>query len=138
MTSIPDNLAYFSSLDSDECLRLLSEARVGRVIWNAPDGLSALPVNHELIDGGVNFCTTLGSPLAALTEPTVVAFQVDQIDPETRVGWSVLLRGTSGTTDGDATASWVPGRRGVGVRIVPDKVTGRVMSSPMEEDENNE
>jgi len=138
MTSLSDDLAYFSPLEADECLRLLSEAWVGRVIWNAADGLSALPVNHELVDGAVRFCTTLGSPLASLTEPTLVAFQVDQIDPETRVGWSVLVRGTSGPADGEGNGSWLPGRRGVGVRIVPDKVTGRVVSSPMEEDENNE
>jgi hypothetical protein len=36
------------------------------------------------------FCTANGGKLAAATLQRVVAFQVDEIDPEGRTGWSVL------------------------------------------------
>jgi nitroimidazol reductase NimA-like FMN-containing flavoprotein (pyridoxamine 5'-phosphate oxidase superfamily) len=55
---------------------------------------AALPAAHPvsyLLDGDeVVFCTTNGGKLAAATLQRVVAFQVDEIDPAGRTGWSVL------------------------------------------------
>ena len=51
---------------------------------------AAQPVNYILDGEEIVFRTANGSKLAAATRHAVVGFQVDEIDPRTRTGWSVL------------------------------------------------
>ena len=91
-------VTYFSRLDADECWALLADAEVGRIAWLGPDGISIVPVNFRTSGGVIVFHTAPGTMLSALTEPTEVSFQVDEIDKETAIGWTVLARGTSTRT----------------------------------------
>jgi uncharacterized protein len=79
-----------TELGREECLRLLAGRLVGRVVFTE----AALPAAHPvayLLDGDeVLFRTANGGKLAAATLRHVVAFQVDEIDPIGRTGWSVL------------------------------------------------
>lgn len=92
MTSEPgQGVTYFSRLDADECWALLAEAEVGRVAWAHAGGILVIPANYRIHDRTIEFQTTEGGALSRLVEPTVVAFEVDEIDAETAMGWSVLI-----------------------------------------------
>jgi Predicted flavin-nucleotide-binding protein len=121
-------VTYFERLDVPECLRLLGGGGVGRVVWQGADGLTVLPVNYRLINGAVVFHTSPASPLARLAEPTQVAFQVDEIDHGTAVGWSVLVRGTSRPSEVAGSVSFLAHNQPVSVAVNVEEVTGRVIS----------
>jgi uncharacterized protein len=79
------------TLDRDECLRLLSKGVVGRVIFTEAALPATLPVCYLLDGEEIIFCTPAASKLASTaTQHAVVAFQADDIDPDTHTGWSVL------------------------------------------------
>ena len=82
--------AEFIELDRAECLRLLGEAAIGRVVFTESALPAAQPVNYLLDDEEVVFRTANGSKLAAATRHHVVAFETDHVDERTRTGWSVL------------------------------------------------
>jgi len=75
----------------DEALRLLASAPVGRVVFTLRALPAVLPVNFVLDGDAVVFRTAPGSKLTAAVRNAVVAFQVDQIDPQTQTGWSVVV-----------------------------------------------
>ena len=122
-------VTYFERLDVPECLRLLRTGGVGRVAWQDDgEGLTVLPVNYRVIGDSVVFRTSAASTLVRLTRPTRVAFQVDEIDRATAVGWSVLVRGMSGTCKVRDVVSFLPRDPAIGVAVRIEDVTGRVMS----------
>ena len=128
MTSNPGDDGYFASLDESECRKLLATGGVGRVAWQSPAGINVMPVNYRFIGGSLVFHTSEIGALVALLVPTQVGFQVDEIDSETAVGWTLLVRGTSGPAVGLDSVSWVPDGRHVGVAITPEWWGGRVVS----------
>src|SRR5215213_11640787 len=77
-------------LTRTECLRLLAGGVIGRIICTDGALPTAQPVNYLLDGEEIIFRTANGSKLAAATRHAVVGFQVDEIDPRTRTGWSVL------------------------------------------------
>lgn len=121
------------SLEPEECLRLLSTVRVGRVGMCTADGPEVLPVNYSLLDGAVVFRTHLYSALAVGTLEGTVAFEVDELDDRLEFGWSVLVKGRAEHVEGEEMAElfrrldepWAPGDRPLVARIVPTAVTGR-------------
>ena len=52
----------------------------------------------------------------------------DLVDDATAVGWSVLVRGTSGARDAGEVVSFLPRDPAVGVVVRIEEVTGRVIS----------
>ena len=82
-------------LDREEALALLGSVTMGRIVFTR-DALPAIrPVNHALIDGHLVIRTHEGAALAAAAgDPgTVVAYEADLIDPDTHLGWSVVVTG---------------------------------------------
>lgn len=122
-----DDVTYFAALAPEECRELLASVRVGRVAWPTPDGINVLPVNFHLSGDRIVFHTSAKSALAKLMEPTAVSFQVDDIDVEQAIGWSVLVRGTSSPAADDVAQSWAPDAN-VGIAISTDWLGGRVVS----------
>jgi nitroimidazol reductase NimA-like FMN-containing flavoprotein (pyridoxamine 5'-phosphate oxidase superfamily) len=125
------------ALTEAECLDLLGTADVGRVGVTV-DALPAIfPVNYRLVNGDVVFRTGEGLKLRAALDRTVVAFEVDHVDPAQRVGWSVLVVGVAEELgagervelDG-AITPWAPGDRSHTVRIRPEVMTGRRIADP--------
>ncbi len=119
-------------LDEAECLRLLASQHIGRVAVTVGAVPAVFPVSFGLVDGAVVFCTGAGSKLSAATRDSVVAFEVDEVDPARRQGWSVLLVGVAEELHDPELvrrvmdlpwAAWAPGRRVV--RLVPEYVSGR-------------
>jgi nitroimidazol reductase NimA-like FMN-containing flavoprotein (pyridoxamine 5'-phosphate oxidase superfamily) len=121
-------------LTEDEARRLLAAAEVGRVGITIGALPAIFPVNYRLIDDAIFFRTAPGSKMAAATAGAVVAFEVDEIQPEQRGGWSVLVVGRSEVVhDLDLTFKVVDsqlqpfagGRRSGIVRISSDFISGR-------------
>ncbi|MCW2680455.1 MAG: hypothetical protein JWM62_1856 [Frankiales bacterium] len=82
-------------LDRDACLSLLAGGKVGRVVHTDRALPACTPVNYRLVGQAVVFRTSPTSRLAAATSDAVVAFEVDDIDPDTSTGWSVLATGVA-------------------------------------------
>ena len=121
-------------LSRPECLRLLAQSRVGRVVVTDRALPAAFPVNFALLDEDVVFLTTSGSKLEAAEGEEVMAFEVDDIDPVVQSGWSVLVQGLACViSDPDELARaralglepWAPGARCQFVRIRCELVSGR-------------
>ena len=122
-------------LSSDECVELVATARIGRVAFVEDGEPLIFPVNVGVWQGAIVFSTGSGSKLDAASMLRAVAIEVDDWDPETRSGWSVLARGlATRVTDGReiesldrmSVRSWVrPGipKHWVSVRV--SSMTGR-------------
>ena len=81
------------TLDVDTCVRLLADNRFGRVAFDDGDGPVILPVNYVFHKGSVVFRSDLGSKVSAAEDVTPAAFEIDHVDEDRRVGWSVVVRG---------------------------------------------
>lgn len=123
----------YTVLDEDECRALLHDGVVGRVAFTVPE-LTIHPVNYAWVDGLVVFRTGPTTALAGLTGQQV-AFEVDDIDIETGVAWSVLVRGLveEGTmATAEMITPWASGTRPHVMVIRPTSLTGRTVSRPEE------
>src|ERR1019366_3340050 len=82
-------------LSKDECLQLMASVSVGRIIYTR----RALPavelVNFAFDHGDIIIRTEGGGKLAAATQHSVVAFEVDCLDAAQQTGWSVTAIGQS-------------------------------------------
>ncbi|MEU3338352.1 pyridoxamine 5'-phosphate oxidase family protein [Streptomyces sp. NPDC006668] len=120
-----------------EALGLLGSVSLGRVVFTHRALPAIRPVNHVLEDGDILIRTHDGAALIAHasqggTGGVVVAFETDDIDPATHLGWSVVVTGYCHlVTDPETVArcgsrllSWADGRMDHVVRIHPDLVTG--------------
>ncbi len=125
-----------TELGREECLRLLAGGIVGRVVFTEAALPAAHPVTYLLDGDEIVFCTANGGKLAAATLHRVVAFQVDEIDPAGRTGWSVLGVGQAyEVTDrrrlaeltGRMPDPWLANRASHTVAIPLQRLTGRVL-----------
>ena len=127
-------------LDEAESLRLIAPGGIGRIAFTGRYGLTVLPVNYKLHDGAIVFRTAQDSPTGEDLRTGIahaefqVAFEIDQINPETRDGWSVLIHGPAHHMASDderaavAASGVAPWPRGVhehAIRITPTSITGR-------------
>jgi nitroimidazol reductase NimA-like FMN-containing flavoprotein (pyridoxamine 5'-phosphate oxidase superfamily) len=83
----------FEELTVDQCQSLLTQNRMGRVAVSIRALPVVLPVTYGLVDGAIVFCTFRGPRLPDALAGTVVAFEIDDYDADTREGWSVLVQG---------------------------------------------
>lgn len=118
-----------TDLDEAECYRLAATEPVGRLVWAGPDGPSVVPVNFTLENDAVHIRTAAYSAPARECDDSRVAFEVDAYDPDSRLGWSVVLVGRAdvGFVQPGAPAPevWPVGAKAVQLTITVDKVTGR-------------
>ncbi|MGH9177667.1 MAG: pyridoxamine 5'-phosphate oxidase family protein, partial [Acidimicrobiales bacterium] len=73
-------------LDRAECLRLLETAAVGRIGITVGALPVVLPVRFQLQGERIVFVATIGSTLEGATRDAVVAFEADQVDPQSCAG----------------------------------------------------
>ena len=127
--------AAVTSIDRDECLRLLAADTIGRlavVVGRAP---VILPVNYFLDGGVVVFRSDPGMKVDyGLRGP--VAFEIDEFDRRDHTGWSVVV---SGRLEEPAPFNnraqeqirslpvhpWAAGEKAHWLRLVPSRITGR-------------
>lgn len=126
------------AISDDECRELLAGGEVGRVIVSIDALPAAFPVNYRLIDDVIVFRTAPGTKLTAALHHTVVGFEVDDFDPATRSGWSVLVVGTSQVVsdpveiarlDRAGLLSWAPLPAPRYVQIGIQRISGRRLSN---------
>ncbi|GAA3046147.1 pyridoxamine 5'-phosphate oxidase family protein [Streptomyces roseofulvus] len=121
-----------------EALRLLGTVSLGRIVFTHQALPAIRPVNHLMDGEDVIVRLHDGATLASLVTPTqaagvVVAYEADVIDPETHLGWSVVVTGYARqVTDENELARFAARLRpwarhpamNTAVRIRPDLVTG--------------
>ena len=121
-------------LDEGTCWGLLETAGVGRLVWVDADGPVAVPVNVAVSDGAVVIRTAAYSAMAREVDDSRVALEVDDLDHESRTGWSVLVRGVARVlfepAPADAPTAWPTGRKSPTVRLRPTRATGRRLAAP--------
>jgi hypothetical protein len=125
----------FEVLDEQQCQFLLGSKDIGRIAFSVADVPEIFPINSAADRSTVVFRTAEGTKLQQAVK-TRVAFEVDDWDPATGVGWSVVLKGVAeGITSGIdpfATAlrsrpvvPLAPGAREYWIAIYPSQITGR-------------
>ena len=127
-------------MDEAECLRLISAGGVGRIGYTGRFGPTVLPVNYALHEGTIVFRTgqhgPLGEDLRTGIEhaETKVAFEIDELSPAAREGWSILIQGSAHPVDSEAERAsvvqsgvepWAGEGKELFVRIIPTRITGR-------------
>ena len=125
---------HLEDLTRAQCLRLLSQAAVGRVVYTDGALPAVTPVVYALDGSAIVFRAGTDTRLAAGTDGAVVAFEADSIDPQSQTGWSVVVVGVARPVSDDATlarvaqlplVSWGRGDRHRVVRIVASGLRGR-------------
>jgi nitroimidazol reductase NimA-like FMN-containing flavoprotein (pyridoxamine 5'-phosphate oxidase superfamily) len=130
-------------LDRAEALRLLGSVSLGRVVFTRQALPTVRPVNHVLDAGDIVIRTQEGAALTSHARPgdgtgVVVAYEADAIDPDTHLGWSVVVTGYARLVTDPAElvrirrllTTWAP-QEGMdqAVRIRPDLVTGVLLTA---------
>ena len=130
-----------TELDRSQALRLLGSVTLGRIVFTRHAMPAIRPVNHVLDSGHVIIRSHSGA--AVVTEAdsgrgTVVAYEADDINPVTHLGWSVVVTGTAHLVTGHGDKSrfqhmltpWADGEMDQVIRIRPAIITGFRLSAP--------
>jgi uncharacterized protein len=135
-----DERTGLEELDATECLLLLGRHTVGRLAVVQDGRPAVFPVSYRRDGGTIVFRSDDGTKLAAIARSGEVAFEIDQLDPRSRSGWSVAVTGrATEITDPLELAAverlriepWAPGAKARYVRIAPDTIGGRrIVRSP--------
>lgn len=115
------------------CWEMLATQTIGRIVFYHEGRVEVFPVNYALHENQIVFATNHGRKLTGLAHGEI-AFEVDWIDPASRSGWSVVVRGTARhLSDIDrATSAMIqqPWRSWTGTKdfvvlVQPQSITGR-------------
>ncbi len=126
--------AGLEALTTAECWERLASCQVGRLAVAIAGQPDIFPVNYALDDETIVIRTAPGTKLAAAILGRGVAFEIDDLDPDERLGWSVVVKGEATEVRdlddlvavGDlGIETWAEGDRERYLRIVPTSVTGR-------------
>lgn len=135
MTTV-DAQSGLERISREECVALLNSQDVGRLV--VVDGGRPLifPVNYAMDGEAPVFRTASGTKLWAASR-SPVAFEVDEVDGQSRTGWSVVVHGVaqevtafdSGELQervyGLPVHPWAQGDKPSLVRVAPRLITGR-------------
>ena len=127
-------------LSEQECRDLLLRRDLGRIAFSVGEQPEIYPVNYSTDGSVIVFRTAEGARLQ-MSLMRRVAFEADGWNPETGVGWSVMVRGIAqeitGGLDPHAAAlrklpavPLAPGRRELWIAVYPSEVSGRRFNLP--------
>ena len=125
-------------LSEAECMELLADRGMGRLVFNNRYGLTALPVDYKIDEGSLVLGTwdpVFDEDLRTGIEYAdyQVAVEVDQVDPQAREGWIVLARGAAYHLDTEAERApfigtglmpWIEGIPAHFIRVSPTTIFG--------------
>lgn len=130
--------SQLSELTEDECWSLIAQrtdaqAHFARVAWTGSTGPVVIPVNYVVHEESLWIRTSAYSAMAEQVDESLIAVEMDDVDPETHGGWSVLLRGRAAVLYHEDRVpeevrnlhTWAGGARPLWVHLAPDHVTGR-------------
>lgn len=121
------------TISRHDAVALLSATPVGRVVFSVGALPAIVPVAFAVHDGAVVIRTSPWSRLARAAPGGVLAFEVDEVDPETRTGWSVVVTGVASVVEDaeqravidEVVETFAPGQNDVRIRLPLTVVTGR-------------
>jgi nitroimidazol reductase NimA-like FMN-containing flavoprotein (pyridoxamine 5'-phosphate oxidase superfamily) len=129
-------------LSPSECLALASTVPIGRIVYTERALPAVQPVGFVLDKGCVVIRTAEGTKLAEAIRNAIVAFETDEFDARSQLGWSVTVVGRAEAVRDPAEAArmsrlplraWALGRRDRFIRIHPEYITGRrIPGEPLE------
>lgn len=130
-------MAPLEELTVEESWRLAADTQISRIGWNGPRGPVVLPVNHLVHEKSVWIRTSAHSSMAEQIDESAVALLVDDLAPDTHVGWSVQFKGRAEILYHDDQIpdavkdlhTWPAGPRPLWVRLHPKEVTGRRLAA---------
>jgi hypothetical protein len=123
------------ALPREEALRLLHSVSVGRLVFTHLALPAIRPVNHVVDGDQVVIRAYLGTAIATAVGNNagmVVAYEADLIDPDTHLGWSVIIVGRACRLSDGAVADryrqllqpWIDGGGDDVIAIRADMVDG--------------
>lgn len=133
-----DDRTGLERLTTDACLELLRTQQVGRLAVVAHGRPLIFPVNYAMDEASVVFRTATGTKFDAAVREMAVAFEIDEFDPATRQGWSVVVSGRAEEVVSDAQRNrlkhlplrpWAAGEKDHWLAIAATTITGRRVTS---------
>lgn len=133
MRSIDDRTGL-EILSENECLLLLGRTTIGRLAMVHEGRPEVFPVNFRRDGRSIVFRTDEGTKLDLVEAGHPMAFEVDELEPHARAGWSVVVTGqASDVTDAEAAETlrklqirpWSTGPKARYVRLLPERIEGR-------------
>ncbi len=130
-------------LSREECLLLLGEVPLGRVVFTHRALPAVRPANHLVEADQIIIRASLGAAVSSesnLDGGTIVAYEADLIDPVERVGWSIVVVGRADRVTDQAEAGryrealrpWVTTESDDVIAIQADMVSGfRLVPGPV-------
>lgn len=128
----------YIELSRNDCLELLAAGSFGRVVVTvgAADRPLVRPVNYvfDHASQAVCFRTAEGTKLHALIRSASACFEIDEVDTETRTGWSVIVYGVTEPVgdpgeirrlEQSVLDSFAPGPQAQWIRVRASTITGR-------------
>jgi uncharacterized protein len=126
-------------LDRDECLRLLTATKFGRLAvsppdWRTPPVIRPLNYVFDASSQSVVFRSARGSKFTALLLSGQAAFEIDGIEPDAESGWSVIVQGHVEEVTGSPEIArletlglrpWAPGDKPHWFRVRATVISGR-------------
>jgi len=128
-----------TTLDPEECWRLLHAHTLGRLATATDDGPRIWPINYRVREQSLIFRTAPGTKASDIGHNGRVAFEIDGL--EAGLHWSVVVLGTAHVieqddpgprTERDELMPVAPGPKPVLFRIRPDAVSGVRFVSALE------
>lgn len=121
-------------LSAEACHEFLASNAVGRVAFSNEGAVVIFPVNYAWVDDTIVFRSAAGTKLSSM-QGIAVAFEIDGIEPKTRSGWSVIVKGIGSVVEDTGEGArlselglipWaeVTSDR-TWVRILPEAISGR-------------
>ncbi|MGZ4596527.1 MAG: pyridoxamine 5'-phosphate oxidase family protein [Actinomycetes bacterium] len=121
------------ALSSRDCAALLQRGQVGRVVFTVGALPAVVPVTYAVRGETILMRTAADTRLAEAANGQVLAFEIDELDPLTRTGWSIVVTGVAALVTDPAerarvngvVAPWAPGHNDVFIQLPATVVTGR-------------
>lgn len=135
----PSAPVELAELERDECLDLLARTSVGRLAvsppdWRTPPVIRPITYVFDRSSQSLVFRSGRGSKFTALLLSGHAAFEIDEIDPEARRGWSVIVQGAVEEVRSQTELHrlerlglepWAPGELPHWIRLHASVVSGR-------------
>lgn len=120
-------------LTEDACWERLAGTEFGRLAYHLADEVHIIPINYAVNDRCLYFRTAEGSKLLGVVMNEDVAFEIDNINDDAEVAWSVIARGRARVAEGEEAREvdnlrlrpWVDTEKFNVVAIEVDEVSGR-------------
>jgi len=128
MTTTPRRMR---ELAAHQSLRLLGSVSLGRIAFTEHAMPGIRPVNHILDEGDIIIRSHVGAAILA-THGQIVCYEADALDPDTHLGWSVIVLGRAQVVQDPAEVErysrivrpWVDRQMDYVIRIHSETITG--------------